>query len=189
MPAKHPYNSSDYAIFFQRGKEKGFAWFFKELYPVLTFYCNKIIGDKEASEEIASHAFIKIWEKHERFSDADSIKAYLYRIVRNDALKYLRKEKQQIAANKEVVYLYSYQNETDQFSSLVAAEISRELLTAINSLPVECSKVFHLMFVQGKSVKEIAEQLNLSPSTVKTQKARGLAALRKKIVFIWSWFL
>lgn len=184
MPAKLVYNPNDYAVLFQRGNENGFAWFFKELYPILSFYAFKITRDKEASEEIASNAFIKIWQKHERFSDAISIRKYLYRIVRNDALKHLRKEQQSAATKKEVVYLYGNENEKDCFNSLVTAEISRELLTAINSLPAECSKVFQLLYVEGKSIKEAAEELNLSPSTIKTQKARGLTALRKSILFL-----
>ena len=174
-------HNEDYVFSFQQGEERGFAYFFNELYPILCFYCNKIIGDKEASEEIASHAFIKIWAKHERLNEADCIKAYLYRIVRNDALKYLHKKKQGLAANKEIIYLYANQNEKDHFNNLVTAEISRELLNAINSLPAECSKVFRLMYVEGKTIKETAEALQLSPSTVKTQKKRGIEALRKSL--------
>lgn len=181
MPTKSLYNSNDYAVFFQNGEEQAFAWFFRQLYPSLTLYCFKITGAKEASEEIASTAFIKIWEKHERFNEADSIKAYLYRIVRNDALKYLHKAKQQLASDREVIYLYGNQNEKDHFNNLVTAEISREVLNAINSLPAECSKVFRLMYIEGKTIKETAEALHLSPSTVKTQKKRGIEALRKSL--------
>lgn len=174
-------HNEDYVFSFQQGEERGFAWFFRQFYPSLTLYCFRITGDKEISEEIASNAFIKIWEKHERFSNADSIKAYLYRIVRNDALKYLHTKKQELAANKEVIYLYANQNEKDHFNSLVIAETSRELLNAINSLPVECSKVFRLMYIEGKTIQETAEALQLSPSTVKTQKKRGIEALRKSL--------
>lgn len=188
MQRKNLYEANEYALLFQQGEEISFTFFFRQLYPSLTLYCFKITGDKDASEEIASTAFIKIWEKHEKFSDADSIKAYLYRIVRNDALKYLRKEKQQLAANKEVIYLYGNQSEKDCFTSLATAEITRELLNAINSLPEECSKVFRLMYIEGKSIKETAESLQVSASTVKTQKKRGLEALRKRIVFIWTFF-
>jgi RNA polymerase sigma-70 factor (ECF subfamily) len=184
LPAKLVYDSGDYAVLFETGDEEGFTWFFRELYPALSFYAFKITGDKEASEEIASNAFIKIWQRHEQFSDAISIRKYLYRIVRNDALKHLRKEKQSATVKKEVFYLYGNENEKDCFNSLVTSEISRKLLNAINALPAECSKVFQLLYVEGKSIKEAAEELNLSPSTIKTQKARGLTALRKSILFL-----
>jgi RNA polymerase sigma-70 factor (ECF subfamily) len=178
FPSRYKCN---YAILFQQGDEKGFAWFFREYYPALSLYCFKITGDREASEEIASHAFIKIWEKHERFSDASSTKAYLYRIVKNDALKYLAKQKQLAGVNKEVIYLYRGEHERDAFNFLAASEIARLLSKAIDTLPSECSKVFRLLYIEGKSTKETAEALCLSPSTVKTQKARGLKALRKSL--------
>ena len=181
MPTKHVYGSDHYAILFQQGEEKGFTWFFRNLYPALSFYAFKITSDKECSEEIASNAFIKVWQRHEQFSDAVSIRKYLHRIVRNDALKHLRKEKQSTAFTKEVIYLSGGEHEKDCFNSLVTAEISRELLNAINSLPAECSKVFRLMYIEGKSIKETAEALQLSPSTVKTQKKRGIEALRKSL--------
>lgn len=120
------------------------------------------------------------------FSDAFSIRKYLYRIVRNDALKHLRKEKQSAVLNKEVIYLYANENEKDCFNSLVADEISGELLHAINSLPAECSNVFRLIYIEGKRIEETAEALDLLPSTVKTQKTRGLAALRKKMAWLWN---
>jgi len=173
--------NENHSHLFQKGEEAGFAWFFRELYPALTFYCFKITSDKEASEEIASNAFIKIWEKHERFSDADSIKNYLYRVVRNDALKHLAKEKRKTERNKEMIYLFGNDQEKDHFDNLVRAETLRELLRAIKDLPAECSKVFHLLYVEGKSIQEAAKELNLSPSTIKTQKTRGLTALRKTI--------
>lgn len=66
---------------------------------------------------------------------------------------------------------------------LVAAEISRELLHAINSLPAAGGKVFRLLYVVEKSIKEAAEELNLSISTIKTQKARGLTALKKRLSY------
>lgn len=181
MQRKPLYEANDYSILFQQGEEKGFAWFFRNLYPALSFYAFKITSDKESSEEIASNAFIKVWQRHEQFPDALSIRKFLYRIVRNDALKHLRKEKQSTAVAKEVIYLYGGDHEKDCFNSLVTAEISRELLNAIDSLPAECSKVFRLMYIEGKSIKETAEALQLSPSTVKTQKKRGIEALRKSL--------
>ena len=94
MRKANNHNCENDFLSFQQGEEQGFTWFFHQLYPSLTLYCFKITKDKEVSEEIASAAFMKIWQRHHQFADAQSIKAYLYRIVRNDALKYLAKQKQ-----------------------------------------------------------------------------------------------
>ncbi len=174
-------NLNDHILLFQSGEEKGFTWFYRQFYPALCFFAFKITADKEISEDIASGAFMKIWQKHEKFSDALSVKKYLYRIVRNDALKHLAKEKRSAALQKEVIYLYGSNLEHDCFHKLVSIETNRLLVAAIDTLPSECARVFRLMYLEGRSIKETAAVLQLSPSTVKTQKARGIEVLRKTL--------
>jgi len=174
-------NGIDYASAFQRGEEKAFTFFFKELYPSLCLYGFRFTKDKPVSEEIASQAFIKIWEKHHRFEEAHQIKVYLYRIVRNDSLKWLQTKKKEHRTQTEVSYLWKEDSERDHFDYLVKAEVMRQLHSAISELPSACRNIFELLYIQGKTVKEVSEQLNLSVSTVKTQKSRGLVALQKKL--------
>ena len=187
LQAEPVYSPQDYALFFQSGEEIGFAWFFRQLYPSLTFFANKIVGEPAIAEEIASTAFIKIWERHTRFSSPEGIKGYLYQIVRNDALKSLNK-KVKGAKVYDVSRLQVADQQENQFQALVAAETSRQLLETISLLPPECSRIFRLLYFEGKTVKETAQQLNLSQSTVKTQKTRGLAVLRKKLASIFLVF-
>jgi RNA polymerase sigma-70 factor (ECF subfamily) len=186
LPTQNQYKEQEAFLSFQRGEEKGFAWLFRRLYPSLSFYAAKIANDKAVAEEIAAGAFVKIWKRQEQFETPEKTRAYLYRIVRNDALKHLNKEKKQLAADTEVVYLYGGEQEKDHFNSLVKAETTRQLAETIKVLPAKCSKVFRLLYIEGKSIKETAETLGLSTSTVKTHKKRGLEALRKKMAFLWA---
>jgi len=174
------YSPQDYALFFQEGEERGFAYFFRQLYPALTLFAYKLTGEKEQAEEIASNAFIKIWQRHHLFDTPESIRAYLYQIVRNDALKALQKAKRQRIITNDVTYLWKDRQETDYFHHLVTAETTRQLQESLDLLPSECRRIFHLLYIEGKSVKEVATELNLALSTVKTQKSRGLAVLKKR---------
>ena len=95
--------------------------------------------------------------------------------------------------NKEVVYLYASEHEKDHFTNIITVETTRLLLEGVDSLPTEWSKVFKLLYLEGKTIKEVAKELNLSLSTVKTQKARGLTAMRRKFpllqIFLFSTFI
>ena len=64
---------------------------------------------------------------------------------------------------------------------IIRAEFYGELYRAINTLPPECRKIFTMLYLEGKTVRETAEELGLALTTVKTQKVRGLAALKKKL--------
>jgi RNA polymerase sigma-70 factor (ECF subfamily) len=177
------YSPQDYALAFQKGNEQALRYFYLEFHPTLAFYSNRWVNNRLVAEEIASEAFMKIWKRHQQFTDAKAIRSYLYRIVKNDSFKWLKKTREEAAAYKAIANLESgYQK--DHFQFLVAAETSRQLRETISLLPPECERVFRLLYIEGKSVKETAETLSLSPSTVKTQKARGLATIRKRFAAI-----
>ena len=65
---------------------------------------------------------------------------------------------------------------------LVAAETMRQIHEAIDTLPKACKLVFTKLYIEGKSVKETAEELSLTKSTIKTQRTIGLQILRKKLL-------
>ena len=180
-----PYSPQEYALFFQRGEEKGFAWAFRDFYPALSLFGYKLTEDQQAAEEIAAEAFMKIWKHHKRFSTPGSIRAYLYQIVRNDSLKW-RKRALKRRQEAEGAASFFPDRVEDHFRHLVDAETARQLQQHLRELSPQCSQVVMLLYYEGKTVKEIAEELALSVSTVKTQKARGLNHLRKKVSLLLS---
>jgi RNA polymerase sigma-70 factor, ECF subfamily len=176
------YNEIEMILAFQRGAEKGFDFFFRQLFPSLCFFANRMLNSRCEAEDIASNAFIKIWKKHPQFNNANSIRSYLYTIVRNDCLTCLQQKKRTATLHGELEYLTIVDLQDNREADIIRAEFYAQLYEAINSLPPACGKIFTMLYIQGKSVKEISKELNLSPSTIKTQRARGLIVLRKKIV-------
>lgn len=181
------YNVNEHALSFQQGEEKGFDFFFRELFPSLCFFANRILNDRCEAEDIASSAFIKIWKKHSQFDNGRNIRSYLYQIVRNDCLKFLQQRSRTSAMQNEIKYLVNVNIDDNSEADIIRSEFFYELYNAFNNLPSECRRIFKMLYIEGKTVKEIAQELKLSLSTVKTQKARGLAVLKKK--FIYSSFI
>jgi RNA polymerase sigma-70 factor (ECF subfamily) len=172
----------EYAYLFSNGDEEGFNYFFKKFYASLCLYANKMIFEKEVSEELVSTAFIKIWKHRQKFDCEENILSYLYTIVRNDCLKYLRKKKKNNTTEKELIYLISQEEEKYHFQTLVWAETLRQLTELIGTLSPQCSTIIRMIYVDGKTTREIADELHLSISTVKTQKMRGMSAMKKKLL-------
>lgn len=188
MNKRKPYEEIEMTLAFQQGREEGFDFFFRELYPALCFYANRMVDDLADSEEIASDAFIKIWNKRAQFHQPQHIRAYLYRIVRNDCLKLLQRRNKNLKAEADVIYLNSDVAHYDESKELITAEFIRQLYDALSELPTQCSRVFQKLYVEGKSPKETASDLNISIGNVKTQKARGIATLRKRFIRLSSIF-
>ena len=138
-----------------------------------------MLKEDGSAEDIASNAFIKIWNRHGQFLSEEHIKSYLYLIVRNDCLKQINKDGRLLELKQ---YLSQPVVEASHFENVVHTETIRLLYEAAEQLPGQCKQVFKLYYEEGKGIQEIAEQLQLSPSTVKTQKYRAIESLRKKII-------
>lgn len=170
----------DYVEAFQRGEEQGFSYFFNDLYPALLYYAFRFLNDRPSAEDVVEESFIKIWERHESFNHPQVIKSWLYTTVRNACLNKLQQEQRKqvkedmLARQQEGAHQQSHLNE------IILAEVIAEVHATISSLPTGCRKIFEMMYIHGKTVREIAKELNLSISTIKNQKARGLTILRKK---------
>src|SRR5690606_22883208 len=112
------------------------------------------------------------------FNDAQSIKAFLYLSVKNACRNHYKHEK--------VVEKYrARQGELIEddlvLSKIIEAEVMESLYHAIEKLPAGCREVVNLRYFEGMSIQEVAEQLNISVNTVKTQKMRALKSLRLQL--------
>jgi RNA polymerase sigma factor (sigma-70 family) len=165
---------------FRKGEESGLNFFFREYYITLTLFASYMGCNRELAQEIASGAFVKMWKHHHKLSSYAGIRAYLYKIVHRDCQRFLTKErkKRQIQTLSETLEVVN----DNPFEYLVRTETHRLLYAAIRSLAPGYQKVISLYFLEGKSSGEIAKELNASVSTIKTQKLKGLKALRKTLL-------
>lgn len=170
----------DFVHAFQRGEEKGFTYFFNSLYPALLYYAFRILNDRPAAEDVVGESFIKIWERHSTFAHPKVIKSWLYTTVRNGCLNRLQQQHRSLAQQEQLAKQSEGTHESYALHEMIRAEVIRELYENIESLPSACRQIFKMLYIQGKTVREIAEELQLSISTIKNQKARGLALLRKR---------
>ena len=171
----------DYVEAFQRGEEKGFTYFFNALYPALLYYAFRILNDKPTSEDVVEESFIKIWERHSTFTHPKVIKAWLYTTVRNGCLNRLQQQQRSATQVEQIARMKEGEHESYALHEIIRAEVIRELHANIESLPTACRQIFKMLYIQGKTVREIASELELSISTIKNQKARGLGLLRKRM--------
>ncbi len=150
---------------------------FYHLYPRLVSYSSKYLKDQFAAEEVVEDCFVTLWEKRENLSHIPDIKPYLYKMVRNASLKYLLK-------SKKVISLDSKQHDS---AILIDQDIIEEevhaviLFKALETLPLKCRKVFELSCLKGVKYKDIAEELEISINTVKSQRARAIDILKKQL--------
>ncbi len=124
--------------------------------------------------------FIRLWEKHPDFDNHKNTKAVLYISVKNASLSYIKKRRNNRINQEALSYLLKKESEDFILNEITRAEVLREIYTEMQKLPPECKKVMNLYFQKGLDHKSIADQLGVTVSTVKNQKARGIMLLKKK---------
>jgi RNA polymerase sigma-70 factor (family 1) len=172
-------NIAELVCSFQHGEEKGFTWFFNALYPALLYYAFRIVRDKAAAKEIVEESFIKLWERHATFNHHKMIKSWLYSTVHQYCVEWKCKHQNGIESNQQK----NLQENTEihVMQNLIRTEVAREMHNAITNLPPRCQEVFKLIYIQGKTIKQVAMEMQLSVHTIKNHRARGLTLLKRRV--------
>ena len=145
---------------------------FRSLYLPLGMYALRIIGDVEASEDAVQEAFIKAWMAIEGGSEIGYFRGYMYQIVRNECISYLRKQKETVGL----------ENVPEIDEEVVDTSVrDARIWKAVDDLPEKCREIFLLSKRDGLSNEEIAEELNISIKTVKNQMTKAFARLREAL--------
>lgn len=162
---------------------------FKKCYDLyfkdLVSYANKYLFDYQSSEDIVQEVFIYLWQHAESIKIKVSLKSYLVTMVKNRCLNYLKSIK--ITDNKNYIELSDSLNiyteiKANSFSSDNESYI--KVLKIIDSMPIKMQKIFKLKFMNNYTYKEIAEELNVSINTVKTQLKRAKIKISESLVIL-----
>lgn len=136
--------------------------------------CCRYVKDSMEAEDVLVTAFTKIFDRIDQFKGEGSFEGWIRRVVVNESLTYLRRNRSMYieteleAADREPDY--------QQISDHLEAE---DLLNMIQELPAGYRIVFNLYAIDGYSHKEIADQLNISENTSKSQLSRARVFLQK----------
>lgn len=156
------------------GDKQAYASLFYEFYAPLVLYARKYVTDPDAAEDIVQEFFCRLWEERENLTRIKAFKAYLYTSVRNRSLNYLR-DKHSVSIED-----YKFSSGDDFLNDMMEEEIYSRLYQAVSHLPEKCRQVFMLK-LEGKSNQEIADVLQVTEETVRSQLRRGRELLHKNL--------
>jgi len=171
----------EYISLIKNGDQKVFqAIVFKYSDPLLAFSIG-FVRKREIAEEIVSDAFVTLWRQRDKILEIHDLKAYLYILVRNASISYLRK----MNSRKEISLYTLEEYYTLPITGPETDEITEEILTqvnqAIDQLPPKCKIVFTLAKVQGMKYKEISEVLGISVKTINNHIANALVHISQSL--------
>jgi len=139
--------------------------------------CRRYIGKVDAAEDVLICGFTKVFQKIDQFKGEGSFEGWIRRIMVNEALSHIRKNKSMYL---EVEIEYA---EREPDFGLLAGQLEAEdLQKLIDKLPGGYKTVFNLYAIEGFSHKEIGDQLGISENTSKSQLSRARKHLQTMLV-------
>ena len=150
-----------------------FERFSRKMMGVCLRYANR----SEEAEDMLQNGFIKVFEKIETFKGTGSLEGWIRKIVVNESLTYLRKNK----AMKMHIDIDDAEYLVPGSSHVVENMNEKDLLKIIQQLPLGFRTVFNMYAIEGYSHKEIAELLDISEGTSKSQYSRAKMHLQNML--------
>lgn len=162
---------------------------FDSYYHPLCFYAKKYLSDNNDAQDVVQEIFINIWEKQLEFPNNQALKSFLYSSVYHACIDIIKLTD---IHKRHQDYIFSHSEETENKGYLtdqIETEILTELFTAIESLPNKCRAVFKLSYLEGLSIEEVAQKLDISIHTVKSQRSRAKSILYECLKNLYFTFI
>ena len=140
-------------------------------------YVRAITGSHELAEEITQEIFIRLWRKMDSFDEIENIDFYIFRIARNECMRYFKKTSVETHMLKELQKRMTA--ESNNVTEYINYKESEGLLDkAISSLTPQRQKVYLLSRRQGLRMEEIAAEMQISYNTVRNHLVEALRQIR-----------
>ena len=145
--------------------------FAKTMYAVCLSYAK----DRPSAQDILQDGFVKVFDKIRSFNNEGSLEGWIRRIISNTAVDHYRKKS---TLNKFIEFDPMPTDKTGQ-NNVSDSLHTDEILDQVRKLPDGAQVIFNLYAVEGFSHKEIAEKLQISEGTSKSQVNRARNLLQR----------
>lgn len=161
----------------KEGDLDAFNIVYKTYAPKIFIRLIKLVKDPNIAEELLQDVFLKIWRNRSKIDVSRGFISLINHIADNLAIDLFRKiqrdKKLQIEIWASAVELYYH---TEEY--MISKETKQILENAINSLSPRKKEILILNKIHNKSYKEIADDLNISISTVSNQLVSAIKDIK-----------
>jgi RNA polymerase sigma-70 factor (ECF subfamily) len=152
-----------------------FADFYEAQYGAVVRLAAALVGRWDVAEELVQDAFIALYPRWTRISSYDAPDAWLRRVVLNRALSSLRRRAVEARVTSR---LARRRFDTGPGEPRVG---DADVLRAVSELPKRQAQVIALVFLEDRTVADVAVILECSENTVRTQLGRARHALALRL--------
>ena len=144
-------------------------------------HCYRLIGNAEDAKDIAQLVFIKLWENLEKYDPSYTFDTWLYRIVTNVTIDFVRSRKSRDSAVRSPLRLVKSAAEAEQPVSFQTKEVERIFHEVSEVLSPKQKEVFVMKEIEDIPSPEISKILGCRESTVRNHLFNARKLMRSEL--------
>jgi len=161
----------------RHGDSDALLWLYRKYNKAMFNICIRMAGSRPNAEDILQEAFLIAFKNLYQLKTELQFGGWLRRIVVNECIRFSKKNFSWDSWNEE-----THENITGEETEWWKEIEPDTIHGAIKNLPDGCRQVFNLFVLENFSHKQIAQHLNISESTSKSQYHRARQLLKQRIV-------
>ncbi|MEO1052524.1 MAG: RNA polymerase sigma factor [Bacteroidota bacterium] len=159
----------------QRNNQKAQRQLYEKYKGRLIGLCLRYTKDRESAEDIFHEAFIKIYREIGNLRKVESLYSWLRSVTISTAINHYHKNRK----HQDCLGIIDFEESNNDYDRIFSDLNAKELLALVQALPDGYRVVFNLYVIDGYKHKEIAEMLDISENTSKTQLLMAKRQLKK----------
>ncbi len=161
--------------------EKAFHDLFTDSYQPLMQYTLNFVKDTDVARDILQEVYVHLWDIRDRLDDQKSLKALLYRMVKNRSINYIRSQRSVRLDDIALSEQPSVNMSEVASDAELDEQLEQQLVYWIEELPSRQREAFELSRFEGLDHNEIADVMECAPRTVNNHIVSALNSLRKQL--------
>ncbi len=147
---------------------------YEENYRLMMTVCMRYSNSSDDAFDILHEGFLKVFTNIRSYEPGTLLQAWIRRIMVNTAIDFYRKESRRTTTDLDEARTLAYSH-THPVDSMAAEEVMK----AVQKLPPMYRSVFNMFVIEGYSHREIAETLNITESTSRSNLVKARTKLKE----------
>jgi RNA polymerase sigma factor (sigma-70 family) len=170
------------AVFTESKDTFAFKFIYENLSQRMYYICLRYLKNEPDAQDVLQESFIKIFKQSDSYSGKGSFEGWVRRIVVNNCLQLLMKNKKTLFDNADIERQGDFEDQDGLNTEDIELQ-EKQLLEAFNLLPDNYRTILNLAVIENYSHKEIGGILNISENTSRIQLLRARNLLKSKLMY------
>lgn len=178
---KVPHSENDLLKLIAQGDQHAYQIIFEKYWDPIYNTSFLLTRSAAVAEDITQDVFAMLWEKRSTLPAIERLEGFLFISARNIIYSRMRKLASDKAYRQYIQHCFQEQQDPGVHEQTEYRELEQTILRTIHNLSPQQQKAFRLSRFQGLQHKEIAQNMGVSPITIKSYIVQAIATLRRAL--------